>query len=88
LPLDEEILEGKVALLPEGQPLLLGLLVELLLEVVEETPGLLCLMELGLHRVVVLELRRSLAEVLCVDVELLDLRFQLTPVLPQVFHDF
>ena len=88
LPFDEEVLEGEVAFLPESEPLFLLEFLQLLPEVVEESPGGLSLVQLVLHQLIILELRCRLAKMLRVDVELFNFPFQLSLLLLHVLHDF
>jgi hypothetical protein len=81
-------LEGEVALLSKSQPLFFLELLEFLLKVIEEAPGCLSIVQLILHKVIVLKLRRSFSEMLSVDIELLDFCLELIPRLFHVFHNF
>mmetsp|Transcript_23934 Transcript_23934/g.36623 ORF Transcript_23934/g.36623 Transcript_23934/m.36623 type:complete len:211 (-) Transcript_23934:3235-3867(-) len=86
LLLNEEVLEGIVALLPVGQPLFLGDLVHFLFELVEQTPGVLGFFQLSLHHFVVLELGRCFSEMPRIFVELLDLLFEIVPLRLHLGH--
>src|SRR5690606_37349772 len=87
-PLQEEVLEGKVTLLPEGKPFFLAEFIEFLSELIEETPRLFLFNQLLLQLIIVSECWFLLLEVLTISVDFCYPILQRVPLSPQLFHHF
>ena len=84
--LKEEVLECKVLLLTECEPLLLAKLVNLLLEFIEESPHIILLFQLILHLVIVGELGLVFPKVGTLTSHFSYSLFEVSPLLAESFH--
>ena len=80
-PFEEEVLEGKVILLPVSEPLFFAHLIQLRLELIEHTPLFILLLKFILHLVVEGEFRLILLEMLTISVSPHDFLLEFVPLL-------
>ena len=85
-PLQEEVLERKVALFTIGEPLFFAHLVELVLELFEHGPRFVLHIQLVLHFVVESESWLVLGKVVTITIRLSDSTLQLLPLLTKLLH--